>query len=127
LFDLVADVEHYPQFVPWMLAARITRRHGDKAWVAMTMGMRLLRRTFSSVGTLERPRRIVIASHDPMFEHFARAWTFAPAAGGGADIEYCADFRFRSRLLQRLIGDSVTDRVPEMLRAFKRRAKHLYG
>jgi coenzyme Q-binding protein COQ10 len=127
LFDLVADVERYPQFLPWMIAAHVIRRHEDMVWVKMTMGTRLLHRTFSTVGKLERPRRIEISSHDPMFERFEQIWTFAPAAGGGTDIEYRVDFRFRSGLLQRLIGGSLSDRAPGMMQAFKRRARAIYG
>ncbi|HTQ82096.1 MAG TPA: type II toxin-antitoxin system RatA family toxin [Pseudolabrys sp.] len=127
LFDLVADVERYPQFLPWMLAARITRRHEDTLWVEMTMGTRLLRRTFSSMGKLERPHRIDITSHDPMFERFQQVWTFEPAADGGTNVEYRVDFKLRSGLLQGLLGGSLADRAPAMMQAFKRRARRLYG
>jgi coenzyme Q-binding protein COQ10 len=127
LFDLVADVERYPQFLPWMLAVRITRRHEHTVWVEMTMGTRLLRRTFSSIGKLDRPHRIDITSHDPMFDRFQQAWTFEPAAGGGTNVEYCVDFKFRSRLLQGLLGGSLADRAPAMMRAFQHRARLLYG
>ncbi len=127
LFDLVADVERYPQFLPWMLGARITRRHERTVWVEMTMGTRLLRRTFSSTGKLDRPHRIDITSHDPMFERFQQAWTFEPAGGGGTNVEYRVDFRFRSGLLQGLLGGSLADRAPAMMRAFQHRARLLYG
>jgi len=128
LFDLVADVESYPKFLPWMISSRVTRRHNDTVWVEMEMGNRLLRRRFSSVGRLDRPHhRIDITSHDPMFECFAQSWTFKPATSGGSDIEYRVDFRFRSNLLQALIGGSFADRAPAMMQAFKRRARQLYG
>ena len=127
LFDLVAHVETYPKFLPWVLSSRVTRRHNDTVWVEMEMGTRLLRRRFSSVGQLERPHRIDITSSDPMFDRFAQVWTFTPAANGGTDIEYRVDFRFRSNLLQALIGGSFTDRAPAMVQAFKRRARQLYG
>ena len=127
LFDLVADVESYPKFLPWMLSSRITRRHDDTVWVDMEMGTRLLRRRFSSSGRLDRPHRIDITSHDPMFERFAQTWTFAAAVPGGTDIEYRVDFRFRSNLLQMLIGGSFADRAPAMMQAFRHRARQLYG
>ena len=50
LFDLIADVERYPEFLPWVLAARIRRREGQTIWVDMTLGTRFLRRRFSTVG-----------------------------------------------------------------------------
>ncbi len=126
VFDLVADVESYPKFLPWVIEARVLRRHDNTVWVTMTMGTRLLRRQFATEAKLDRPHRIDIVSRDPMFERFAQRWTFT-AAGHGTDIEYRTDFRFRSGLLQVLIGGSFADRAPAMMQAFQQRARRLYG
>ena len=127
LFDLIADVERYPEFLPWVLAARIRRREGQTIWVDMTLGTRFLRRRFSTVGLLERPHRITINSDDAMLERFEQRWTFKTAPDGGADVEYRVDFRFRSRLLQALIGGPFAGRAQAMAQAFNRRARQLYG
>jgi coenzyme Q-binding protein COQ10 len=127
LFDLIADVERYPEFLPWVLAAHIRRREDQTIWVDMTFGTRFLRRRFSTVGLLERPHRITITSHDPMLERFEQRWTFKTAPEGGTDIEYRVDFRFRSRLLQALIGGSFAGRAKAMAQAFTQRARQLYG
>lgn len=127
MFDLVADVERYPEFLPWVLAARIRRREGQTIWVDMALGTRFLRRRFSTIGLLERPHRITISSDDPMLERFEQRWTFETAPDGGADVEYRVDFRFRSRLLQALIGGPFADRAQAMGQAFQRRARRLYG
>jgi len=127
LFDLVADIERYPQFLPWVISARITRRDDRTVWVTMVMGTRLLRRQFSTIATLQRPHRIDITSRDPMFERFDQRWIFTAGAEGGTDIEYRTDFKFRSALLQALIGGSFAERAPAMMQAFKRRARQLYG
>ena len=66
LFDLVADVERYPEFLPWLLAADIRRRDGDRVWVEMVIGTRFLQRRFTSRARLRRPRRIDITSHDTL-------------------------------------------------------------
>ncbi len=126
LFDLIADVERYPEFLPWVLAARIHRRADQTIWVELTFGTRFLRRRFSTVGLLERPHRITITSDDPMLERFEQRWTFKTAPEGGTDIEYRVDFRFRSRLLQALIGGSFAGRATVMAQAFSRRARQLY-
>ena len=126
LFDLVADVERYPDFLPWVIAARIRQRDDQTLWVDMTMGTGFLRRQFSTVAVLDRPRRIDISSHDSQFERFEQRWNFQDAAGGGTNIEYHVDFRFRSRLLQTLIGASFADRAAEMIEAYRHRASHLY-
>ena len=127
LFDLVADVERYPQFLPWVIAAHIRHRDAHTLWVDMTMGTRFFRRQFSTVAHLHRPHRMEISSHDPMFERFEQTWAFAPAAQGGTDVEYRVDFRFRSRLLQRLIGASFSERAVAMMHAYKHRARAIYG
>ncbi len=127
LFDLIADVERYPEFLPWVLAARIRRREDQTIWVDMTLGTRFLNRRVSTVGLLERPHRITITSHDPMLERFEQRWTLESAPDGGADVEYQVEFRFRSRLLQALIGGSFADRAKAMAQAFGRRARRLYG
>ena len=106
LFDAVVDVERYPDFLPWVIAARIRRHQDQTLWVDMTIGMRFHRRRFSAKALLDRPHRINISSHDPMFEWFEQKWTFQPATEGGTYIEYQVDFKFRSRLLQTLIGAS---------------------
>ena len=70
VFDLVADVECYPNFLPWVIAARICRRQDETLWVDMTIGMGFLRKQFSTIAFLDRPHRIDITSHDPLFERF---------------------------------------------------------
>jgi coenzyme Q-binding protein COQ10 len=127
LFDLVADVERYPEFLPWVIATHISRRKDRTIWVDMTIGTSFLRKRFSTVALLDRPRRIDISSSDPLFERFEQRWDFATANDGGANIEYNVDFRFRSRLLQMLIGASFSDLVTAMAAAFKHRARQLYG
>lgn len=127
LFDLVADVERYPEFLPWVSAARIRRRRDQTIWVDMTIGTSFLRKRFSTVALLDRPHRIDISSHDRLFERFEQRWNFEPGPEGGTNIEYQVDFRFRSRLLQTLIGASFADQTRGMVAAFRHRARQLYG
>lgn len=127
LFDLVADVERYPQFLPGVLESSIRRRHDHTILVEMIIAVGPLRKRFSSVGMLQRPHRIDITSDDALFERFAQSWTFAPAATGGTDVGYHVDFQFRSRLLQALMGASFADRTAATMIAFERRAHQLYG
>jgi len=127
LFDLVADVERYPDFVPGLLAAHIHRRDGHRVWVDMTVGAGPLRRRFSSQADLHRPSRIEIASHDPLFEIFRQVWTFALADGGGTTVTYAVDVRFRSSLLQAAIGSRFAPMGPTVVSAFQHRARAIYG
>ena len=126
LFDLVADVERYPEFLPWVIAVYVRRRQDQTIWVDMTIGTGLLRKRFSTVAVLERPQRIKIVSHDPLFECFEQNWTFKPDTESGTTLGYDVDFRFRSRVLQTLIGESFADRFARMADAFQHRARQLY-
>ena len=127
LFDLVADVECYPEFMPWVIGARIQRREDHTIMVDMTIAAGPLRKRFSTVASLARPHRIDIGSRDPMFDRFEQRWTFEPATSGGANVEYHVDFKFRSRVLQQLLGASLADRAVATMSAFKHRAHRLYG
>jgi len=127
LFDLVADVERYPEFAPWVVGAKIRRREGQSIWVDMLLGTRLFNKRFSTVARLDRPHRIDIRSGDPLLEYFEENWTFEPAAQGGTVVTYHVDFRFRSRALQALIGASLAERAAAMAGAFRHRARQLYG
>jgi coenzyme Q-binding protein COQ10 len=127
LFDLVADVEKFPAFVPWVVSAKIIRRRDTTIWTDMTMGTSFLRKRFTTVAVLDRPHRIDISCHDLMFERFEQRWKFAPAINGGTNVEYQLDFGLRSRVLRTLIGPSMGERTSATVNAFKRRAEDLYG
>ena len=126
LFDLVADVEHYPDFMPWVLDSRVRRRNDRTISVEMTIAAGPLRKRFSTVAMLDRPHRIDVSSHDPMFDRFTQRWTFEPTTDDGTNVEYHVDFRFRSRVLQLLMGAAFADRAAATMSAFKHRAQRLY-
>jgi len=127
LFDLVADVEQYPEFIPWVIAAKVTRCTGDMMWTDLTMGTSFLQKTFVTVAALDKPRRMEINSHDPMFERFEQIWTFDAAADGGTDVEYRVDLKVRSQVLRVLVGAYFAEGTKTMVRAYMRRAQRLYG
>jgi len=127
LFDLVADVERYPEFVPWMITTRVHRRTDENLWTDLTVGTGPLRKCFSTVVALDRPHRIAISSHDPLFDRFEQQWTFKPASEGGTHVEYNVDFKFRSRMLQTLMELSFADRAAAIVSAYIYRARRLYG
>jgi coenzyme Q-binding protein COQ10 len=127
LFDLVADVGRYPDFVPWIVAARVRRRTERKIWTEMTAGTGFLRRRFSTVAVLDRPHRIAVSSHDAIFERFEQQWTFEAAPAGGTDIVYRVDLKFRSVLARTLLGPSFSGRARVIVAAFVHRARVLYG
>lgn len=132
IFDLVGDVERYPEFLPWCVACRIKTRETPERFTAdMAVGFKMVREKFTSRVTLERPRAIKVEYLDGPFKYLVNTWTFRPQAlpdgGPGTDIEFFLDFEFRSRLLQSLIGMLFEEAVRRMVAAFEARAKQLYG
>ena len=127
LFDLVADVERYPEFLPWVIETRIRERKDRTIFVDMTIGAGPLRKRFSTAGVLDRPHWIDISSSDPLFDRFEQRWTFSQAAEVGTSVEYHVDFEFRSRALQTLTRAAFAGLAAATVSAFNRRALQVYG
>ena len=127
MFDLVADIEAYPQFLPWCLAARISRREGDVVYADLIIGFRMMRERYSSCVRFERPRRIDVSYTEGPFRHLENHWLFEPAPGGGCVVDFRLDFEFKSRLLSRLMAPLFHEAVRRMVAAFEARARRLYG
>lgn len=126
LFQLVADVHRYPEFLPWCVGARVLSRT-DTALVAdLTIGFKVFRETFRSEVALERPRQVRVRYLDGPFRYLNNTWTFTEVPGG-TQVDFFVDFEFRSRLLQAVIGTVFNEAVRLMVRAFERRAMVLYG
>ncbi len=140
LFELVAAVDRYPEFLPWCLAAR-TRPAGTlpgtprkSLFVAdLVIGFRMMRARYTSRVTLQAPRRIDVTCIEGPFRYLNNHWTFepvAPSAGrpaGGTMITFQIEFAFRSSLLQSLMGVLFDEAVSRMVAAFEGRAKQHYG
>jgi coenzyme Q-binding protein COQ10 len=127
LFDLVADVERYPEFLPWCTGARIRERKDNVIIADLLIGFRMFRERFTSKVTLIRPDRIDVSYSEGPFRYLDNHWSFEPQADGGCVIDFYVDFEFRSRLLQGLIGVLFNEAVRRMVAAFEGRAKQLYG
>ena len=125
VFDLLADIERYPEFLGGWISARILRREADTLYVEQTVGLGALRLAFASTAVLNRPVRIEIRSMDRLFRRYALTWHLQPT-DSGCRIAVTAEIELASRLLQlgleRFLGSSVDD----TLRAFEARAYALY-
>lgn len=126
LFDLVADVEKYPDFLPWIRAVRVLRREEAALRVDMTVGLPLFTGHFASKATLDRPNRIDIVSDSPLFEEYQQYWTFAEH-GAGTLVTLRSRFAFKSPLLRTASALLFGDIERSMVDAFRRRARALYG
>lgn len=128
LFDLVADVERYPEFLPWCVGARIRSRRENVVVADLIIGFKGIRERFTSEVTLDRPAmRIDVVYRDGPFKYLNNHWIFNARADGSCEIDFFVDFEFRSRLLQKVIGMLFNEAVRRMVAAFETRADQLYG
>jgi coenzyme Q-binding protein COQ10 len=133
MFDLVADVEKYPQFVPLCSAIKVKSRaaKGDGMTVMvadMTVAYKLIRQAFSNRITLDRPGlKIVVEYLDGPFNRMQNRWTFHPASEGSCDVEFFIDYEFRSRTLAMLMGAMFDAAFRRFVVAFEKRADEVYG
>jgi coenzyme Q-binding protein COQ10 len=127
MFDLVADVERYPEFLPWCLAARVRERRGEVIVADLLIGFKMVRERFTSRVTLDRPRRIDVAYTEGPLRYLNNHWIFRDLPEGGCEIDFFVDFEFRSAILQKIIGVLFNEAVRRMVSAFETRARQLYG
>jgi coenzyme Q-binding protein COQ10 len=134
MFDLVAEVERYPEFVPLCKALKVRSRRidgdGRETLVAgMTVGYKLIRETFTSRVMLDRPRLKVRVDYiDGPFSHLENIWTFRDDPdGGGSRVGFFIDYEFRSRTLGALMGSMFDVAFRKFARAFEERADNVYG
>jgi coenzyme Q-binding protein COQ10 len=126
MFDLVADVGAYPQFLPWCAGARVRSRTEEELVADLTIGFKVFRETFTSRVTLERPHHIHVRYENGPFRYLNNHWKFMPHPKG-VEVDFFVDFEFRSRLLQMAIGMVFNEAVKLMVNAFLRRARIKYG
>jgi coenzyme Q-binding protein COQ10 len=126
VFALVADVERYPEFLPWCVACRIRKWDSPDSFTAdLAVGFKLVREQFTSRVTLDESKAITVEYLNGPFAHLRNEWKFAADPGGTA-VEFFLSFEFRSRLLQSLIGVLFEEAVRRMVSAFETRAAKLY-
>ena len=132
MFDLVAEVDAYPEFVPLCEELRVRRRvqsgEGIETLVAeMSVGYKAISERFTTRVTLDRPRlRILVEYVNGPFSYLENRWSFVPAPGG-SDVEFYITYEFKSRALGLLMG-AVFDRAfRKFAEAFEERADLVYG
>jgi coenzyme Q-binding protein COQ10 len=127
LFDLVADIERYPEFLPWCVGSRVRERKGNAIVGDLLIGYRMVRERFTSKIVLDRPRHIDVSYSEGPFRYLTNHWEFEPEPDGGCTIDFYVDFEFRSRVLQKIIEVLFNEAVRRMVGAFEARARKLYG
>ena len=132
MYDLVADVAKYPEFLPWCAAARITRvAPGDESDVMeadLVLSFKVFRERFGSRVTLFADQKKIDTEYlDGPFKYMKSDWQFEDAPDGGCNISFHMDFEFKNAILQGIIGVVFNEAMQRIVRAFEVRAKELYG
>lgn len=128
MYRLVADVDRYPEFLPWCLGARIRKREGSVFWADLVIGFKMVRERFTSRVELNpEGRRIDVSYTEGPFKYLNNHWIFEPGPDGGTVIDFYVDFEFRNRVLQSIMGALFGEAVARMVAAFEKRAHDLYG
>jgi coenzyme Q-binding protein COQ10 len=127
MFDLVADVKRYQEFLPWVAATRVRSDSETEMIADLVVGFKSLKETFTSRVNKHRPDRILIDYIEGPLKFLHNSWKFAPDGKGGTDIDFCVDFAFRSRIFETLAGQMFDRALRRMIGAFEARAHELYG
>jgi coenzyme Q-binding protein COQ10 len=127
MFDLVADVGRYGEFLPWVIATRV-RSNSDTEMVAdMVVGFKSLRESFTSRVTKDRPRMIDVHYVDGPLSDLDNVWTFRAIDDHTCEIDFLVEFTFKNRLFERIAGQYFDKAFRKMVEAFEKRAAELYG
>jgi coenzyme Q-binding protein COQ10 len=127
MFDLVADVEGYGDFIPGWLNTRILERDGEVVYVEQEVGMGMFHTRFVSQAIFTRPESIEITSTDGPFVYFAIRWSFETSNQLGCIIHFQAGFELRSRFLEKIMERLFSDAMQRCVSAFEKKAHEIYA
>ena len=127
MFDLVADVGRYGEFLPWISAVRVRSDSETEMVADLIVGFKGLRETFSSPVTKQRPGHIRVDYLEGPLKHLHNDWKFRPDEQGGCLVDFEVDFTFKSRVFEMLAGQVFDRALRMMINAFEQRAARLYG
>ena len=131
MYDLVADVAAYPEFLPWTAAARVRSREGGPEGEVMladlVISFKVFRESFGSKVTLHPSEHRIETSYiDGPFAHMDSEWRFKEAPGG-CEVHFWVDYEMRNKLIGRVVGSVFNQAMQRIVAAFEKRAKALYG
>ena len=127
LFEMVADVGHYDEFLPWVVAVRVRSSSETETLADLVVGFSAFKERFTSRVVKVRPDRIVVDYVEGPLKYLHNEWRFEPAGDGGTNLHFSVDFAVRSRLFEALAGQMFDRALRRMTGAFEQRAATLYG
>ncbi|HWK42523.1 MAG TPA: type II toxin-antitoxin system RatA family toxin [Croceibacterium sp.] len=127
MFDLVADVSRYGEFLPWVVATRVRSDDGHEMVADMLVGFKALREKFTSKVIKDRPGRLEVIYIDGPMRDLDNVWLFRQLDDGGCEIDFSVNFSFRNKMFEMLAGQYFDRAFRKMVAAFEERADQLYG
>ena len=127
MFDLVADVDRYGEFLPWVVATRVRSDSETEMVADMLVGFKALREKFTSRVIKDRPNRLEVIYIDGPMRDLDNVWHFRVLPEGGCEIDFCVDFTFKNKMFEMLAGQYFDRAFRKMVAAFETRADELYG
>ena len=127
LFDLVADVARYDEFLPWVVAVRVRSSSPTETVADLVVGFNAFKERFTSRVLKEKPSRICVDYVEGPLKFLHNEWRFEAASDGGTNLFFSVDFAFRSRIFEALAGQMFDRALRRMTAAFEQRAAALYG
>lgn len=127
MFDLVADVGRYQEFLPWVVATRVRSDNETEMVADMLVGFKALREKFTSRVEKQRPSQIKVHYVDGPMRDLDNVWLFHPIDANSCEIEFDVRFSFRNALFEKLAGQYFDKAFRKMVTAFEVRAAELYG
>lgn len=127
MFDLVADVQSYEQFLPWVSAIRVRSNSESEMVADMIVGFKGLSESFTSRVIKQRPDKVHVDYLDGPLKHLSNDWHFRSDGAGGVLVDFTVDFAFKNKLFEMIAGQMFDKALRKMIGAFETRAAQLYG
>ena len=127
MFDLVADVARYKEFLPWVIATRVRSDSETEMIADMVVGFKSFRESFTSRVTKRRPEMIDVIYVDGPLRDLDNEWQFAELPDGGCRIDFSVEFTFKNRMFEAIAGQYFDRAFRKLVSAFEARAEELYG
>jgi coenzyme Q-binding protein COQ10 len=127
LFDLVLDIEKYPEFLPWCIAARVNSQSKNDLNADVMVGYKVFRENFSSRVHFTKPKEIEVEYLKGPMRHLHNKWVFKNLKQGQCQVDFYVDFTLKSKLLENLVDQFFQRALMKMINAFEARAMEVYG
>ncbi len=127
MFDLVLDIERYPEFLPWCLSCDIIKEDDGNKFANLVIGYKVFREWIKCRVSYQRPHSIRVQYINGPLKYLSNTWDFMDAPNDECVVDFYVDFEFKNPLFQKMMGVFFNEIVRRMVKAFEDRAKEMYG